>query len=133
MRTSIFLSLSICSLVLVGCMSNPPKQAQEKTYEAEGVTLVFGGKYDVDHNQLELTVNGDPVMRGSFPPYTPTQNLNANYQGLRLSSNCYFGSVLSEKGGVFGRVAGAIQSAKAKSADKCEIFVNGQSVEHLYF
>jgi len=133
MRISLFLLFSISGLLLAGCMSNPPKQAQEKTYEAEGVTLVFGGKYDVDHNQLELTVNGDPVMRGSFPPYTPTQNLNANYKGLHLSSSCYFGSVLGDKGGVFGRVAGAIQSAKAKSADKCEIFIDGQSVDNLYF
>ncbi|MEJ2453927.1 MAG: hypothetical protein P8103_07200 [Candidatus Thiodiazotropha sp.] len=133
MRTSLLLSFLFSGLLLVGCGSNPPKVAQEKTYVADGVTMVFGGKYDMDHNQLELTINGDPVMRGSFPPYTPTQNLNANYKGLRVSGDCYFGSVLSGQGGVFGKVAGAIQSAKAKSADKCEMFVNGRSVENLYF
>ncbi|MEJ2394045.1 MAG: hypothetical protein P8045_03120 [Candidatus Thiodiazotropha sp.] len=133
MRNPVFLSLLSGGLLLVGCASTPPKIAQEKTYVAEGVTLVFGGKYDVEHNQLELTVNGDPIMRGSFPPYTPKQNLNAKYQGLRVSGDCYFGSVLSSEGGVFGKVAGAIQSAKSKSADKCDMFVNGKSVESLYF
>ncbi len=133
MRASLLFSILFTGLLLVGCGGNPPKLAQEKTYVAEGVTLVFGGKYDVDHNQLELTINGDPVMRGSFPPYTPKQNLNANYKGLRVSGDCYFGSVLSSQGGVLGKVAGAIQSAKAKSADRCEMFVNGQSVESLYF
>lgn len=133
MRISFLLSISLGGLLLAGCGGNPPKVAQEKTYVAEGVTMVFGGKYDVDHNQLELTINGDPVMRGSFPPFTPTQNLNTNFQGLQVSGDCYFGSVLSSEGGVLGKVAGAIQSAKAKSADKCDIFVNGQSVESLYF
>ena len=133
MRFTFLLSLSLGGLLLAGCGSNPPKVAQEKTYVADGVTMVLGGKYDIDHNQLELTINGDPVMRGSFPPYTPTQNLNAVYKGLRVSGDCYFGSVLSGEGGVFGKVAGAIQSVKAKSADQCNIFVNGQSVESLYF
>ncbi len=132
MRTSLFFSVLLGGLLLAGC-STAPKIAQEKTYESEGVKLIFGGKYDVDHNQLEVTVNGDPVMRGSFPPYTPTQNLNAEYKGMRISSSCYFGSVLSSEGGVFGKVAGAIQAAKSKSGDKCEIFVDGKSVENLYF
>lgn len=133
MRTSILFSLLLSGLLLAGCSSTPPKVAQEKTYVAEGVTLVFGGKYDVEHNLLELTVNGDPLMRGSFPPFTPKQNLNAKYQGLQVSGDCYFGSVLAGESGLLGKVAGAIQSAKSKSGDKCEMFVNGRSVENLYF
>jgi hypothetical protein len=57
---------------------------------AEGVTLVIGGRCDVEHNQLELTVNGDPIECGSFPPCTPKQSLKANYQGLRVSGDCVF-------------------------------------------
>ena len=133
MRSSFILSIVTVGLLLVGCATTPPKVAQEKTYQTEDMTLVFGGKYDVEHNMLELTINGDPVMRGSFPPFTPKQNLNAKYKGLQVSGDCYFGSILSNEGGVFGKVAGAIQAAKAKSADRCNIFVNGHSVESLYF
>ena len=133
MRNSLILSIISGGLLLAGCASTPPKVAQEKTYVIDGQELVFGGKYDVEKNLLELTVNGDPVMRGSFPPFTPKQNLNAKYKGLQVSGDCYFGSVLAGEGGVFGKVAGAIQSAKSKSADRCAIFVNGQSVESLYF
>jgi hypothetical protein len=134
MRTpKLIISLSLSGLLLGGCSSTPPKIAQEKTYVADGVTLVFGGKYDVENNQLELTVNGDPVMRGSFPPYTPKQKLNAKYQGLHVSGNCYFGSVLSSKGGLFGKVAGVIQSSNAKSGDKCDMSVNGEPAESLFF
>ncbi|MCU7851306.1 MAG: hypothetical protein KZQ80_03750 [Candidatus Thiodiazotropha sp. (ex Monitilora ramsayi)] len=132
MRTLVPFTLLSACCVLAAC-STAPKIAQEKTVETAKEVLRFGGQYDVDHNQLQLTINDDPVMRGSFPPYTPVQNLNADYKGMKVSSRCYFGSVLSSEGGVFGRVAGAIQAAKAKSGDKCEIFIDGKSVENLYF
>ncbi|WP_341501614.1 hypothetical protein [Gallaecimonas sp. GXIMD4217] len=117
-----------------GCASTPkPVVAQEKTVEISGKSLTFGGRYFKKENQLELTVNGDPVMKGRFPPYTPTQNLKADYDGLAIAGNCYFGSVLGSKGGKFGVIANIIQSAKSSSGDKCEILVDGKAVENLYF
>ena len=73
------------------------------------------------------------MMKGAFPPYTPTQNFKANYKELKIASSCYFGSVLGEQGGAFGIIAGAIQASKSSSGDKCELFVDGESVETLYF
>ena len=125
--------IAISTSVLVGCGSTPPIQAQDKTVSYQGKTLTFGGQYDKSRNELALTVNGDPLMKGRFPPYTPTLNLNADYQELDISSYCYFGSVLSRDGGVFGIVAGAVQSATSKSGDKCEVKIAGEIVEHLYF
>ncbi|ATC82631.1 hypothetical protein OIZ54_17325 [Pseudoalteromonas sp. A3] len=120
-------------LALAGCGSTPPIQAQEKTIAYQGQTYVFGGQYDENRNELQLTVNGDPLLKGRFPPYTPTLNLASDYQDVHISSYCYFGSVLSSKGGVFGAVAGAIQSSNSKSGDKCDIKIGGETIESLYF
>lgn len=133
LRTLTFSLVALSSLTLVGCGSTPPIQAQEKTIAYQGKTYVFGGQYDTKRNEVQLTVNGDPVMKGRFPPYTPTLNLKTSYQEVNVSSYCYFSSVLNEKGGVFGAVAGAIQSSNSKSGDKCEVKIAGETVESLYF
>ncbi|WP_428775112.1 hypothetical protein [Vibrio sp.] len=131
-----YASLSALSLavILTGCASDPgPRMAQEKTVEVDGSVLKFGGSYHDKKNVLILTVNGDPIMQGQFPPYTPTQNLNANYKKLAVRSHCYFGSVLGKQGGAFGAIANIVQSAKSSTADKCELYVNDKLVDNLYF
>lgn len=133
LRTLTLSLVALSSLTLAGCGSTPPIQAQEKTIAYQGKTYVFGGQYDIKRNEVQLTVNGDPVMKGRFPPYTPTLNLNTSYQEVNVSSYCYFSSVLNEKGGVFGAVAGAIQSSNSKSGDKCDVKIAGETVESLYF
>ena len=125
-------SVVITSL-LAGCGSTPPIKAQDKTVAYQGKTFVFGGHYDQKRNELQLTVNGDPVMRGKFPPYTPTLNLQTNYQDVNIISNCYFGSVLSRKGGIVGAVASAVQNSNDRSGDTCKVKIAGQQVESLYF
>ncbi|WP_343817219.1 hypothetical protein [Colwellia asteriadis] len=124
---------SVALITLAGCGSTPPIQAQEKTIAYQGKVYVFGGQYDEKRKEVELTVNGDPVMKGRFPPYTPTLNLTTNYQDVEVSSHCYFSSVLNRQGGVFGAVAGAIQSSNSQSGDKCDIKVAGETLETLYF
>lgn len=124
---------ALVALGLGGCGSTPPIQAQDKTVSYKGEVYVFGGQYDTKRDEVQLTVNGDPIMKGRFPPYTPSLNLSSTYQDIEVSSFCYFGSVLNSKGGVLGAVAGAIQSSNAKSGDKCEIKIAGEIVEHLYF
>lgn len=126
------LVIAVCAAVLVaGCAS--PRVAQNKTVTVNNQKLDFGGQYDPRQNSLSITVNGDPIMRGSFPPYTPTLNLTAQYQGLDVRAECYFGSVLSSKGGVVGIFAGAVQGAQNKAGDKCDMRVGGKVVEALYF
>lgn len=132
MRRSLSLCAALAAAFLAGC-ATPPKVAQNKTVEVAGQKLVFGGTYDTARTALTLTVNGDPVMNGTFPPYTPTLNLNAEYHGLQLRSECYFGSVLGSRGGVMGIVAGAVQAAHNKAGDKCDMQVNGKTMESLYF
>lgn len=120
-------------LALAGCGSTPPIQAQDKTVSFQGKIYVFGGQYDEKLKEVQLTVNGDPLLKGRFPPYTPKLNLASDYQGVNISSYCYFGSVLGSEAGIFGVVAGAIQSSNSKSGDKCDVKIGGETIESLYF
>jgi len=132
MKTRFYLLALMCSL-FAACATNSLRIAQEKTVNVNGKVLKFAGNYDDKKRYLTLTINGDPVMQGKFPPFTPTQNFNAKYNEVALSSHCYFGSVLSSKGGAFGAIAGAVQAAKSSSGDKCEILVNDKLQDTLYF
>ncbi|MES2950570.1 MAG: hypothetical protein V4858_18715 [Pseudomonadota bacterium] len=122
----------ICASLLSAC-ATPPRIAQKKTIEVAGQKLEFGGAYDARHTALTLSINADPVMSGRFPPYTPTLRLSSQYQGMDVSANCYFGSVLGSKPGVLGIVSGAVQAGHGKSGDKCDVLVGGKVVEALYF
>ncbi|WP_278403403.1 hypothetical protein [Pseudoalteromonas ruthenica] len=133
MKQLVVVSTVVAAALLSGCKSTPPRVAQDKTVSVNGTDYVFGGVYNVDKNKLELSINGDPAMKGSFPPYTPTLNMSTKYKGEEFSSYCYFGSVLQEQGGAFGAIAGVIQGSNNKSGDKCEIKVAGEIKEHLYF
>jgi hypothetical protein len=122
---------AVSALALAGCASM--KTAQPKSVTVSGQKLDFGGTYDPRAKDLTITINNDPVLRGKFPPFTPTQKLNGKYKDLDVFADCYFGSVLGDSGGVAGIVAGAIQGAKGKAADKCEMSINGKVVESLFF
>jgi len=126
------ITLGVVAAVLAGCAA-APRVAQKKSVEVGGQKLEFGGQYAPHGKSLTLTINGDPVLAGTFPPYTPTLRLNAKYQGLDVSADCYFGSVLGGKSGAVGIVAGAVQGAKGKGADKCDMLVGGKVMEALYF
>lgn len=135
MNRVITLAVVFIILGLSACAKKPPvKLANEKTGTYEEKQLTFGGKYLVEDKDLVILVNGDAVLSGSFPPFTPKMNLKTDYDGLNIEADCYFGSVLtSSVPGVGGVIAGIVQSQEGVSADKCEIFVQGESAHHLYF
>jgi hypothetical protein len=126
-------SMFIVISTLSGCAST--KVAQNKSVEVSGKKLEFGGEFETRGKSLTLKVNGDPVLAGSFPPYTPTLRLNAKYKDMDISADCYFGSILNNAPGIgIGRiVASAVQGGLGKGADKCDMLVGGKVVEALYF
>ena len=128
------LVLTLVSFV-VGCSSVAPKPnvAQEKTLDLGAKTITLGGEYWLNKNKLTIMVDQEPLLKGSFPPYTPTLKLNGNYDGVAVSAYCYFGSVLASKGRLVGAISGAIQGAKGKSADTCEVTADNQGPVTLYF
>lgn len=126
---------TIClgALLAMTACATPPRVAQEKSVEIDAKKIVFGGSYALNEKELTLTVNGDPVMRGRFPPYTTNLHLNATHEGLAVGASCSFGSVLSSAPGLVGTIAGAVQAGIGKGGDKCDMLVEGKQVETLYF
>jgi hypothetical protein len=96
--------------------------------------MQFGGSYDASQSELTITANGAPIMRGKFPPFTPTLNLNGNYQGTALRAECYFSTVLNSRTGFIGGiVAGAVQSGQGKVGDECKIISEDKPVVTVNF
>jgi hypothetical protein len=119
------------AVALAGCASI--RNAQPKTVEVDGQRYEFGGSYNPRGTELTVTVNGDPMLRGSFPPYTPTLRLSGKVKEAEVVAQCYFSSVLSSRGGMVGIVSGAVQGGLGKSSDKCDMTVNGKPAQELYF
>ncbi|MBA2412604.1 MAG: hypothetical protein H0V63_07225 [Burkholderiaceae bacterium] len=130
-RVPILLISLVVVAGLIGCASRM-KVAQVKTIEAGGQKFDLGGTYDPAANELVLTINGDPVMRGNFPPYTPTIRLNATYKNQTFSASCYFGTILSGGSGKRGIIASAVQGGLGKGGDKCDITAD-KATEALFF
>jgi hypothetical protein len=128
------LILLVSALALTACRTpTPVRNALEQ--EAKGLSKPYkvGGAWDRDNNQLTLTVNGEPALRGGFPPYTPTLNLNGDYRGAATNAECYFASILSARRGLVGIVGGAVQSGQGKTSDTCKVFIEGKEAATLNF
>lgn len=122
--------LFVTSATLVGCAST--RVAQNKTVEVQGQKFELGGTYYPNSYDLTLTVNGDPVLRGTFAPYLPFLLLSNKYQGQEITARCYFGTILSSQGGTTGAIASTIQGAIGKSGDQCDLMI-GRAQESLFF
>lgn len=124
-------SILTAAFALGACASI--RNAQPKTVDIDGERYEFGGSYNPRGTELTVMVNGDPMLRGSFPPYTPTLRLSGKVKNAEVVAQCYFSSVLNDRGGKFGIIAGAVQSGVGKSADKCDMTVNGKPASELFF
>ena len=122
--------LCVISTTLVGCAST--RVAQNKTVDVQGQRFELGGTYDPNSYGLTLTINGEPVLRGTFAPYLPFLLLSNKYQGQEITARCYFGTILSSQGGATGAIASSIQGAFGKSGDQCEVSI-GSASEALFF
>ena len=126
--------IALAALALAaGCASKPPREAIPQTSRVGEPPIVFAGSFDVEDNRLTLTANDEPIMRGSFLPVTPVLNMNGDYQGTPVRAQCYFGSRLSERGGLLGMVSSVVQSSEGKTADRCEMLVEGAEATTLNF
>lgn len=134
MRFSLNFSVCVLASALAACSTTPPRVAQNKSVQVQGKKLEFGGTYEPKPKQLRITINGDPVLQGSFSRFSPTLKINTTIDGLDVSANCYFGSILSNNTGfVGGIVANSVQGGLGKSADSCEMLVGDKKVETLFF
>lgn len=132
LRSTLVLTTLAAALV-AGCSTPGPRVAQKKAVDIAGKRFEVDGEYLERNYALTIRVNGDPVMSGRFPPYTATMKLNARYQGVDFTADCYFASVLGNRGGRLGIVAGIVQNNVGKAGDKCEVLAGGKAVQTLYF
>lgn len=130
--TKMLLLVALGTVGLAGC-ATPPKVALTKTIEANGEQLLLGGSYVIADREVTLTINGDPVMRGKFPPFTPSLNLKGTYKNFSVTAACRFGSVLSSHKSLLGTISGAVQAGIGKGNDICDISIPGRPAETLYF
>lgn len=121
------------SLVAAGCAAPQPRTAIPQQSKVGDPPVMFAGSYDVERTKLTLTANDEPFMRGTFPPFTPTLNLNGTYKDLPVRAECYFASVLNEKGGLVGLISSKVQNSNSKTGDVCKIFVETQDAATLNF
>jgi hypothetical protein len=133
MRYSYFVIGLITAGLMTACATKPPRVAQKKTVTVAGQKLEFGGEYDERNTALSITVNSERLMSGTFSSYNATLQLKSPYKGMEVSADCYFGSILGNRRGVFGIVAGAVQAGNGKSGDTCDVLVDGKVLEKLYF
>lgn len=120
------------SLFVAGC-STPPRIPVPQESKVGDPPIVFSGSYDARRTKLTLTANDEPIIRGTFPPYTPVLNLDTTYQGKAVRAECYFASVLNEKGGLVSIIASSVQSGNGKTGDVCNMLVDTQDAATLRF
>jgi hypothetical protein len=134
-RSRLFtLGCTAAAAIALAACATPPRQGFAPAATVKGVAMQFGGSYDASKTDLTLTVNGAPIMRGNFPPYTPTLNLNGNYQGTELRAECYFATILNARTGrIGGIIAGAVQSGQGKVGDECKIISEDKTVVTVNF
>jgi hypothetical protein len=121
------------TLFAAGCSAPQPRTALPQESKVGDPPIVFAGSYNVERTQLTLTANEEPFMRGTFPPFTPVLNLNGTYKGVPVRAECYFSSVLSEKGGLVGLISSSVQSSNSKTGDICKMLVETEEAATLNF
>jgi hypothetical protein len=121
------------SLMLLSGCATAPRTALPQQSNIKSMPMTFAGSYAVRGHELTLTINNEPILRGTFPPYTPTLNLNGDYKGTPVRAECYFSSVLSSKAGLVGIIASSVQSANGKSGDSCKMIAMDQQAATLNF
>ena len=124
------LSVLVSLAALNGCASvitAPPKQFTPPGDGKKPWTI--GGTYDRHRDLVTISVNGDNVLSGRFPPYTPRLNLPGTYEGHRLHAECEF-----TRGIIKHRIAEAVyQNVRRNSGNSCQVLVDAKPAATLYF
>ncbi|MGH8177229.1 MAG: hypothetical protein ACREV5_13295 [Steroidobacter sp.] len=110
--------------------------ASEKEYVPPTATTPWkiGGVFDEEEYTVIISVNGENVLRGRFPPHTPRLTVEGKYDGKTLAAVCMFSSGIIGKSGWQAQLAEAIVSKATKTAgNTCEVKVGEQLAATLFF
>lgn len=125
-------------MMAAGCAPKNTKVfAQDKEYVPPAGTAAWtiGGVFDEEEYTVVISVNGENVLRGRFPPYTPRLTAEGKYQERAVATVCMFSSgVIGKGGGWQAQLAEAIVAKSTKTGgNTCEVSVDGQAAATLYF
>lgn len=112
--------------------------AQDKEYvPAESAPpWKIGGVFDKKEHTVVISFNGENVLRGRFPPYTPRLTAQGKYNELPVATLCKFSShVIAGKGGGWQERLAETIVAKTTSTggNSCDVTVDGKPAATLYF
>jgi hypothetical protein len=130
------MALTVSSLG--GCARNTQVIAPEKEFVPAGSSTPWkiAGVFDKKDTSVVISINGDNVIRGRFPPMTPRLTANGTYGGKPIHTTCAFSSdvIAGRNAGFRLQIAEAIVSKATKSGgNTCDVTVGGQPATTLYF
>ena len=138
-RTMTFTMGAMVLAALAGCAAKDTRVfAQDKEYVPPSATAPWkiGGVYDKKDQSIAISVNGESVLRGRFPPYTPRLTAEGKYNELPVATLCKFSQgVINQGGGGWQeRLAeGIVAKATKAGGNTCDVTVDGQAAATLYF
>ena len=124
---------------LAGCAGKKDTRvfAQDKEYvpPASATPWKIGGVYDKKDQSIAISVNGESVLRGRFPPYTPRLTAAGKYNDLPVATLCKFSQGIIDGGGGWQeRLAeGIVSKATKAGGNTCDVTADGQAAATLYF
>ncbi len=137
MKPWMALFIATLAALSAGCAQKNTKVfAQDKDYvpPAASTPWKIGGVFDKEELTIVVTFNGENVLRGRFPPYTPRLTAEGKYQDKDVATVCMFSSGVIGKSGWQVQLAEAIVSKATKTGgNSCEVTVDGQAAATLYF
>jgi len=139
MKQWIAIAAAVTVASLAGCASKDTIiTAQDKDYVPPAGTTpwTIGGTFNQDDSSIAISVNGESVLRGRFPPFTPRLSAEGKYNDLPVAALCKFSSdvIASRKSGWQARIAESIVAkATSTGGNACEVTVDGQAAATLYF
>lgn len=132
-------TLAAAVTAMSGCASRDTRVfAQEKEYlpAASAQSWKIGGVFDRKEHTIVISFNGENVLRGRFPPYTPRLSAQARYNDMAVATLCKFSSdIIASKGaGWQERLAEAIVAkGMSTGGNSCDVTVDGKPAATLYF
>lgn len=128
---------AVAVAALSGCAAKNTKVfAQDKQFVPPAGTApwMIGGVFDEEQYTVVISFNGENVLRGRFPPYTPRLTAEGKYQEKAVAAVCMFSSGVIGKSGWQVQLAEAIVSKATKAGgNSCEVTVDGQAAATLHF
>jgi len=139
-RRMTFTNGAMTLAALAGCAGKKDTRvfAQDKEYVPPSATAPWkiGGVFDKEDYSVAISFNGESVLRGRFPPYTPRLTAEGKYNDRAVATLCKFSSgiIASKGGGWQERLAeGIVSKATKAGGNTCDVTVDGQAAATLYF